>query len=113
MFKFIKKIFFTEMTFLCCNALKCVSMNNQESKIRPQITNIDSNEPSFYPYYILASKGSESCNNFNDPYANLCVLVVIENMNIKVFNLVSKTNEARHIEWHETCKCKFRLECLP
>ena len=23
---------------------------------------------------------------------------------------MSRTNEARHIEWHETCKCKCRLD---
>ena len=23
---------------------------------------------------------------------------------------MSRTNETRHIEWHETCKCKCRLE---
>ena len=34
---------------------------------------------------------------------------VDKNLNVKVFNLMSRTNEARHIEWYETCKCKFRL----
>ena len=28
---------------------------------------------------------------------------------LKVFNLMSRTSETRHIEWHETCKCKCRL----
>ena len=23
---------------------------------------------------------------------------------------MSRTNETRHIEWHETCKCKCRLD---
>ena len=23
---------------------------------------------------------------------------------------MSRTNETRDIEWHETCKCKFRLD---
>ena len=23
---------------------------------------------------------------------------------------MSRTNETRHIKWHETCKCKCRLE---
>ena len=23
---------------------------------------------------------------------------------------MSRTNETRHIEWHETCKCKYRLD---
>ena len=30
-------------------------------------------------------------------------------MNVKVFNLMSRTNETRHIKWHETCKYKCRL----
>ena len=28
----------------------------------------------------------------------------------KVFNLMSRTNEKRHIKWHETCKYKCRLD---
>ena len=61
------------MTIFSCNALKCVSMNNQERKIRPEVLNINSNETSFYPYSILVNKCSGSCNNINDPYAKLHV----------------------------------------
>ena len=35
---------------------------------------------------------------------------VVNNLNVKVFNLMSKTNETRHIKWHEQCKCKSRLD---
>ena len=35
---------------------------------------------------------------------------VIKNINVKVFNLMSRSNEIRHIKWHETCKCKCRLD---
>ena len=31
-------------------------------------------------------------------------------MNVKVFNLMSRTNETRHIKWHKTCRCKCRLD---
>ena len=31
-------------------------------------------------------------------------------MNVKVFNLISTTNETRYIKRHETCKCKYRLD---
>ena len=48
--------------------LKCVSINNQECKIRPEIININSNEPLFYPYSIKVNKCSGSCNSINDPY---------------------------------------------
>ena len=29
----------------------------------------------------------------------------MKNLNVKVFNLMSRSNETRFIEWHETCKC--------
>ena len=31
-------------------------------------------------------------------------------MNIKVFNLISRIDETRHMSWHETCTCKFKLD---
>ena len=30
-------------------------------------------------------------------------------MNIKVFSPMSRTNETRHISWHESCTCRCRL----
>ena len=84
-------------------------MNNQECKTRPQVVNVNGNEPVFSPFNIKTSKCSASCNNINHPYAKICVPDVVKNLNVKLFNLMSKTNETRHIEWHETCKyeCKF------
>ena len=40
----------------------------------------------------------------------MCVPDVVKNVNVKVFNLISRTNEIRPMEWHETCKCKCRLD---
>ena len=39
----------------------------------------------------------------------MCVPDVTRKLNVKVFNLMSRTNETKHIKWHETCKCKCRL----
>ena len=36
-------MFFKAMAFFSCNALKCVSINNQEGKIRSNIFNINNN----------------------------------------------------------------------
>ena len=85
-------------------------MTNQECKVRPQILNVNSNEPVFYPFSIKTSKPSSSCNNINDPYAKMCVPDVAKTLDVKVFNLMSTTNETRHIKCHETCKCKCRLD---
>ena len=35
---------------------------------------------------------------------------VVKNLNVKVFNLMSGTNETRQIKWHETCHSKCRLD---
>ena len=83
---------------------------NQKCKVWPEIVIANSNGPLFYPFSIKTSKCSSSCNNINDPYAKLCILDVIKNLNIKVFNLMSRTDETRHIKWHETCKYKYRLD---
>ena len=73
-------------------------MYNQECKVRPKIVNVNNDEPVFYPFSIKTSKYSGSCNNINDPYAKMCVLDVIKNINVKVFNLMSRTNEMRQIK---------------
>ena len=104
MFGFVKKIFISAMMFFGCNISsvnllvavpKCVSMNNQECKVRPGIIDTDSNEPSFYPYSVKISKCSGSCNNINDSYAKLCIPDVSKKMDVKVFNLISRTNGTR------------------
>ena len=46
----------------------------------------------------------------NDPYSKLCVPDVVKKTNLKAFNLISRTNKTTHVEWHETCKCKCRLD---
>ena len=84
-------------------------INNQECKVRSEIININSNEPLFYPYNVKIDKCNGSCNNINDPYAKLCVPAVVKDINMKVFNLMSRTNETRYLEWHEMSKCKCRL----
>ena len=92
------------------NPLECVSMNNEECKVRPEIVNVNNKDLVFFPFSIRTSKCNGSCNNINDPYAQLCVPHVVKNLNAKVFNLMSRTNETRHTEWHETCKCKCRRD---
>ena len=104
MFGFIKQIFVLAIMFFGCNmsginssnaiSLECISVNNQECKIRPGMININTNEPLFYPYSVKVNKCSGNCNNINDPYSKLCVPDVVKNMNVKVFNLMSRTNES-------------------
>ena len=94
MFGFIKKVFFTAMTFSCfkvlsVNSLECISLKNQECKVTEEVMNVNTNNPVFYPFSVKVNKCSGNCNNFSDPYARLCVPDLVKNINLKVFNLVS------------------------
>ena len=87
-FGFIKKAFFTGLLVLSSVILlnatprKCISMNSQECRVRPEIVSFNSDEPVFYPFSIKTSKCSSSCNNINDSYAEMCVPEVIKNINV-------------------------------
>ena len=114
MFRFLKQIAISALmlfnSLLSVNSLECIGMENQECKVRPEIVDINSNNPIFYPFSIKTNKCSGNCNNINDPYARICVPDIIKNLNVKVFNLMTLTNETRHIKWLETCKCICRLD---
>ena len=62
-----------------------------------------------FSFSIKTSKCSGSCNNIIYPYAKICVPDVAKNLNVKVFNLMPRSNETRHTEWHETCKCECKF----
>ena len=87
-------------------------MNNQSCKARPEIINVSTNNPVFYLFSVKTSKCSGNCNNINDTYAKTCVPDVVKDLNVKVFNLMSRTNETKNMKWHETYKCECRLDAI-
>ena len=99
-FGFVEKAFVIGLTFLSsftmANSLSCISMNNQEYKTRPQVVNVNGDDPVFFPFSIKTSKCSGSWNNINYPYAKNCVPHVVRNLNVKVFNLVSTRSKKTH-----------------
>ena len=99
-------------SFTRVNLLRCISVSNEPCKVRSEIININSNNPIFYPFNIKTSKCGGNCNNINDPYTKICITDVVKNLNVKVFNLLSRTNEKKNIKWQETCKCKSRLDAI-
>ena len=67
-------------------------MKNRECKVRSEIISTDSNNLMFYPFSIKVKKCSGNCNDINDPYARICVPDIVKKLNIKVFNLITRTN---------------------
>ena len=91
------------------NSLKCYSLDNQECKIRPEIINVNNKEPIFYPYIIKMNGCVGSCNTIGDPCGKLCFANDIENIGLKVFNLLLKDNETINTKKYKSCECKYKL----
>ena len=54
-FRFVKKVLFIGLTILSDftngnSPLSCISINNQECKTRPQVVNVNRDEPVFFPF---------------------------------------------------------------
>ena len=115
-FGFVKKVFSIGLTVLSsltsANSSSCISVSNQSCKARPEIINANNNDPIFYPFSIKTSKSNGNCNNINDLYSKICVPDVIKDLNVKVLNLMLRTNETKNIKQHETCKCECRLDAI-
>ena len=73
-------------------------MKNQECKVRPEIININGTNPIFHPFSVKINRCNVNCNNINDPHARICISDTVKNLNVKGFNLMSRTNETRHIK---------------
>ena len=114
MFILTKKIFYIAslclLSLVSATPLSCISLKNQECKVKPKIADINSNNPIFYHFSLKINKRSGNCNNINNRFAKICVPDTAKDLNVRVFNLMSRNNEARHIKWHETCKCICRLD---
>ena len=105
----IISLFISLFNLLRVKTLECVSVINKKCMCRPKIIQTNPDEPVFYPLSFKINKCGGDFNDINDTIAKLCVLDVVKNMNIKVFNLLSEINETRKIIWHDTCKCVCRL----
>ena len=88
MFKFVKKVFLVGLTILSgftnASSLSCISMDNQECKVRPEIINVNSNNTIFYPFSVKKSKCSGNCNNINNPCSKICAADFMNDLNVKV-----------------------------
>ena len=90
MLEFIKKAFFAGLTILSIvNPLKATQLKC-ECKVRPEIVNVNNDEPVFnlYSFSIQTSKCSGGCNNIHDPYARMCVPML----------KYLKTNELKYVK---------------
>ena len=77
--------------------------------IRPTLIDLNPVEFNYYPFMVSLDKYSRSCNAADDLSTKICIPSKTKDVNVKAFNTITRTNEAKimvkHISWD--CKCKF------
>ena len=77
---------FFSFNVLSVSSLECISMKNQECKVREVII---SNDYMLYPFSIKVNRCNGNYNNISNSYSRVCVPNVIKNITAKVFDLIS------------------------
>ena len=73
--------------------MECLTLNNRSCEARSTLIKIISDKTFFHIFTVSVNKCGRSCNTANDPYARVCVLNKVKNMNVKVFNLMFGVKE--------------------
>ena len=85
------------------------NIKQSHHQARPTLVNINSDETLFYPFTVSFNKWGESYYTIGDPYGRVCFPNKVNNINVKVFILMSGVNETRFLVQHESCECKCGL----
>ena len=71
-------------------AIKYVSMNNQQCMVGLTLTDLNPDELRYYPFFISMDRCDKSCNIVVDPFGGIWVSNKIEDLNLRVFNMIKK-----------------------
>ena len=81
MLGFIKKRFFTGLVFLSTltsvNMLSCISMNNQKCIVRPQIVNVNDDDPVFF-LIVLKQVNAVAVATISIIHSQNCVFLILQ-----------------------------------
>ena len=113
MFGLINKIFIGLLISIvnASNHKKCVSLSNQRCLSQRTLINLHPNEYCqefhYYPFAVKLGRCVGSCNTFNNLYNKRCIPNKTEDLNLRVFNMITGINKSKTLTKHLSCKCKF------
>ena len=108
MFRLIKQVFIVLLNFSGSLVTKCVSLNNELCMSRPNLIDLNPIELNYYPFMVSLDKCSGSCNAADDLSTKTSVPSKRKDMTIKVFNMITRINEAKTLIQHISCDCKLK-----
>ena len=106
MFRPIKQVFILLLSFSGSLATKCVSLNDEPCMVRPTLIDLNPVELKYYPFMISLDERNGSCNVLSP---KICVPKKANDINVKVFNMITNKNEAKTIIKHISFDCKYKF----
>ena len=77
---------------------------------QPTFLNLHPNEYSqeihYYPFAVKSDRCVGSCNTLNELPNKVAVSNKIEDLDISVFNMITKINQLETVTKHISCECK-------
>ena len=64
----------------------------------------------YYPFAINLDRCMASCNNLNDLPNRICVPNKMEDLNLSVFNMITRINQSKILTKHISWKCEFKFD---
>ena len=116
MHSFEKKIFITLLTRIinAFNHTKCASLSNQKCISQPNLIILHPNEYiqgfCYYPFAVNLDKCTGSCNTLNELSNKVCIPNETENLNLSIFNMITRIKESKTLTKHFSCKCKCKCD---
>ena len=112
MFSLIKQVLIVLLSFSRSLPIKCVSSNNESCMIRLCLIDLNPLGCKYYPFMISLDKYSGSSNSVDDLSTKICVPNKMKDINVTIFNMITKKNEAKKMVKHISCDCKCKFNSL-
>ena len=88
-------------------------LNNQKCMTQPTHINLHPNKYSlefqYYPFAVRLDGCAGSCNTLNYLSNKVCVPTKTKDLNLSMFNIITRINESKTLTKHRSCefKCRF------
>ena len=69
-----------------------------------------SQEFRYHPFTVELDRCVGSSNTLNDLSNNVCIPNKTEDLNLSVFNMITKINESKTLTKHILCECECKLD---
>ena len=105
----ITQVVIVLLSFSVSLARKCVSLNNEPCMIRLTVIDLNSVDHDYFLLRVSLDKYSGSCNAADGLPTKICVPSKTKDINIKVFNVMTRRYETKTLikQISSDCKCKF------